>query len=134
MPYKDKSADWLFFANSDLKTAQVAFKEKIYHNVCFHCHQTLEKSFKAVLARKQRSIPKTHSLATLFSLISPAENLPNLPEDEVLFMDQFYFPTRYPDTLPGSLPEGLQQKDDAAKALGIAERTLDLIKNLLAKN
>jgi len=46
----------------------------------------------------------------------------------------FYFPTRYPDTLPGSLPEGLPQKDDAAKALEIAERTLDLIKNLLAKN
>ncbi|OGD87699.1 hypothetical protein A2936_02155 [Candidatus Uhrbacteria bacterium RIFCSPLOWO2_01_FULL_47_25] len=132
MPYKDKSADWLFFAESDLKTAKAAFKEKIYHIVCFHCHQTMEKSFKAVLARHQRQIPKIHFLAVLFASIVPLEK-PKLPEEEVLFMDRFYFPTRYPDTLPGSLPEGLPDKADAAKALEIAEKTLALIKNLLAK-
>ena len=131
MPYKDKSADWLFFAEADLKTARAAFKEKIYHIVCFHCHQVLEKSFKAILVRHDQNVPKTHSLSTLFAASSKKENLSKMSEAKVLFMDRFYFPTRYPDTLPGSLPEGLPQKDDAAKALAVAEKALDLIKNLL---
>jgi len=131
MPYKDKSADWLFFADADLKTAKAAFKEKIYHNACFHCHQVLEKSFKAILVRHDQSVPKTHSLSTLFTASAKKENLSEMTEAEVLFMDRFYFPTRYPDTLPGNLPEGLPQKDDAAKAFAVAEKTLTLIKNLL---
>ena len=29
------------------------------------------------------------------------------------FFDRFYIPTRYPDEIPGSLPEGLPNKKDA---------------------
>jgi HEPN domain-containing protein len=39
---------------------------------------------------------------------------------EVLELDQFYIPTRYPDAVPGSLPEGLPQRQHAEKALEVA--------------
>jgi len=120
--------EWLYFAKSDLRLAQLAFGDKIFHEACFMSQQATEKSLKAVLAKRNLPIPKTHSIRQLAKLTSV-----ELPE-EAKFLDQFYLPSRYPDALPGSLPEGLPQKDDAAKAFAVAEKTLALIKNLLAKN
>lgn len=49
-------------------------------------------------------------------------------------MDQFYIPTRYPDALAGSLPEGLPDKGDARKALDIAEDIYLQIERLINSN
>jgi hypothetical protein len=35
-------------------------------------------------------------------------------------IDIYYIPTRYPDALPGSLPEGLPGKGDAEGAISVA--------------
>ncbi len=51
---------------------------------------------------------------------------------ELLFLDRFYIPTRYPDALPGSLPEGMPNNQDAAGALATARRILDLVTSFLA--
>jgi len=42
-----------------------------------------------------------------------------------------YMPTRYPDAVVGSLPEGLPKKEHAQSALGIASRILKFVKNKL---
>jgi len=39
-------------------------------------------------------------------------------------MDQYYIPTRYPDALPGSFPEGLPGKEDAEEAVLLASRVM----------
>ncbi len=120
MQYRDDSGDWLYFAQSDLKTARVMLNEGIYHMTCFHAQQAIEKCLKAILRRHQKSVPKTHSLAKLSHEVRTLEGEDSV-SDDILFVDQFYSPTRYPDTLPGSLPEGLPTKDDAKKALHVAE-------------
>lgn len=38
-------------------------------------------------------------------------------------------PTRYPDALPGSLPEGLPSKKDAIEALELARELMNVIEN-----
>jgi len=121
MPYRDDSGDWLYFAESDLKTARVMFGEGVYHMSCFHAQQTIEKCLKALLRHHQKIVPKTHSLSKLAHDVALL-GVKDFVDEDIPFIDQFYSPTRYPDTLPGSLPEGLPTKDDAGKAVDIAER------------
>lgn len=33
-----------------------------------------------------------------------------------MLLDRFYIPSRYPDALPGTLPDGLPSRDDAKEA------------------
>lgn len=114
------SKEWLFFAGSDLRLAKLALRDKIYHETCFLSHQSAEKSLKAILARKESVIPKTHSLNFLNKLVFQGFGKENLPPEQAQFLDQFYLPSRYPDAFPGNLPEGLPQKKDAGKALKFA--------------
>ena len=44
--------------------------------------------------------------------------------------ERFYIPTRYPDALPGALPEGLPGREDAEEALATARQVLALIEVL----
>jgi len=46
-------------------------------------------------------------------------------------LDRFYIPTRYPDALPGMLPDGLPGARDAREALGMAQQTLERIRRAL---
>jgi len=96
---------WLEFARQDIRIAELAISEGLYNQVCFHSEQCVEKVLKAWLAEKGKRIPRTHSMADLLPLISAAV-LEDMAE-EILLLDRFYIPTRYPDALPGSLEEGL---------------------------
>jgi len=59
---------------------------------------------------------------------------PNPFEDinvELLLLDRFYIPIRYPDALPGSLPDGMPNKKDAADTLTTARQLLERVALLL---
>jgi len=47
-------------------------------------------------------------------------------------LDDYYIPTRYPDALPGTLPEGLPEQSDAENAIGLARylRSQDKFSNI----
>ena len=47
--------------------------------------------------------------------------------DRCIELDDYYIPTRYPDALPGRLPEGLPKKEDAEEALAALEEVGDFI-------
>lgn len=126
------SREWLFFAQSDLRLANLAFRDKIYHGACFLSQQAAEKSLKAVLAKKNAAIPKIHSLHQLHKLITQSA-AKNIPPEQARFLDQFYLPSRYPDAFPGNLPEGLPDKNDAAKTIEFAENIFQLATRLLKK-
>jgi HEPN domain-containing protein len=46
---------------------------------------------------------------------------------DILTLDRFYIPTRYPDALPGALSEGLPTEADATEALAIARQVWEAI-------
>lgn len=128
---KDKNtyiAEWLFFAQSDLKSAKASMRDGIYHIVCFHTQQTAEKSLKALLAAKGKIPAKTHDLIYLLKNLADY-SLPEKFKEELNYLNQFYIPTRYPDAFPGSLPEGLPSQIDAQKAIDYAQKILDYVKN-----
>ena len=77
------------------------------------------------MAAKDKRIPRTHSIADLLTLI-PADVVTDMAE-EILLLDRFYIPTRYPDALPGSLEQGLPNAQEAQGALNLAAKVLESI-------
>jgi len=116
---------WLGFARQDLRIAELAMNEGLYNQVCCHSEQCVEKVLKAWLAEKGKKIPRSHSMADLLTLV-PAEVMADLAE-EILLLDRFYISTRYPDALPGSLEDGMPNKEEAQEALDTATKALDHI-------
>ncbi len=100
----EASKRWLDFAYQDLRMAELAMREALYNQVCFHAQQCAEKAIKGLLVYQGQTPPRAHRLADLLRLLDPnpfAEQ-----QFEVQLLDRFYIPTRYPDALPGSLRKG----------------------------
>ena len=109
---------WEAFAQSDLKAARVLFVEGIWNQVCFHSQQCAEKLLKGSLPPEKR--PRSHKIADLIRLAE----LPDLDEQllqDLLLLDRFYIPSRYPDALPGSLEDGMPSGSDARESLATAK-------------
>ena len=125
----DASKRWLDFAHQDLRMAELAMTEALYSQVCFHAQQCAEKAIKGLLVHQGQTPPRTHRLGDLLGLLDPnpfAEQ-----RLEVQLLDRFYIPTRYPDALPGSLPEGLPNAQDAQEALTVAEKIIAQVEQLV---
>ncbi|MFU8773951.1 MAG: HEPN domain-containing protein, partial [Anaerolineales bacterium] len=108
--------------------AELAFTKGIYNQVCFHAQQCVEKAIKGFLVFQGITPPRTHKIADLLTLL---ESDPF--GVEVLWLDLFYIPTRYPDALPGILGEGLPERHDAEQALETARKVLEKITRLTEK-
>lgn len=123
------SERWLFFANQDLRMAELALAEGLHNQVCFHAQQCVEKAIKAWLTHQGKTPPRLHSLTDLLNLLNP--NPVAHLASEIQLLDRFYIPTRYPDALPGSLPENLPDREDAEQALGVARQTFEQIEHAI---
>ena len=127
---KEAFEKWLAFAEEDLKMAELALKEKIYTQTCFHSQQCVEKVIKGYIEYQGSVPPKTHKLADLVQFIpgdSPFENI----KKELVLLDRFYIPTRYPDAIPGSTSEGLPDEKDARSAFEIAKRAFTVARKIV---
>lgn len=116
---------WLHFSRQDLQMANLALREGIYNQACFHCQQCVEKCLKGILADQGKTPPRTHSIVDIVGLLPPGY-LTDLRE-ALSQLDIYYIPTRYPDALPGSLAEGLPSKEDATEAIETARALLSEI-------
>ena len=121
--------NWFSFAEEDIKMAQSAFKEKIFNQVCFHSQQGVEKMFKGFLKVKGIKIPKTHFLIELLKICIEIDKDFQDFQSQCSTLDDYYIPTRYPDAIPGTLPESLPQEKDAEEALSILAGISKFIKN-----
>jgi HEPN domain-containing protein len=116
--------EWFARAEDDYKFAKVGLREKFYSQVCFLSQQVIEKILKGCLVSQNKMYPKTHKLVDLFRLcnlkwLKPFEN-------KLKLIDEFYIPTRYPDGIPGGLPNRLVNESDAKEALSVADEILQL--------
>ena len=120
---------WLIFAREDLRMAELALAEGIFNQVCFHAQQCVEKAVKGWLEQQGRIPPRTHRMADLLTLLPP--DLMGELNDALRLLDRFYIPTRYPDALPGMLPEGMPGRRDAEAALDLARDALQHVEDVL---
>lgn len=123
--------DWLLLVELDLRAARGALEEGAPNIACFCSHQAVEKVLKAILLQKNLKVPKIHSLVELLDKAAIDKIELKEFEPKIVFLNQFYIPTRYPDALPGSLPEGLPTKEIAEKAIAYAAEVVSFIKPLI---
>jgi HEPN domain-containing protein len=132
MDPQEEGQRWLAFAREDLRIAELALQETIFNQTCFHAQQCVEKCLKALIAAAGELLPRTHLLSDLLGHLPLASRSSLAPlEEQVLSLDQFYIPTRYPDALPGSLPQGLPQREHAQVALVTARTCLEQVTKML---
>lgn len=118
---------WINFAREGQRAAQIMYKEGIWTLSCFHSQQAVEKALKGFLKEKIHTVSKTHSLIELLNIcLQEHADFSSIQED-CAALNRYYVPTRYPDTLPGSLPEGLPTREHADKALQALARVMDFI-------
>lgn len=122
---------WIEFAQDDLRVAEICFNDQVYTISCFHCQQAVEKLLKAVWLKEFGKVPKTHSLERLRLELEKINTSWQDQKEETRFLDQFYTPVRYPDALPGSLPEGFPDRKDTERALQIAKAIFEFSKGIL---
>ena len=92
----------------------------------------LEKPLKALLAASGELVPRTHRLADLWQRL-PATDRNGLAHlrHAAFDLDRYYLPARYPDALPGVLPEGLPGKEHAERAVETCRRVLGYVRQQL---
>lgn len=121
--------DWLAKAENDLKAAKgilYYYEEPPTDTVCYHCHQTAEKSLKGFLVYSVGEIPKTHDLVELLNLcISINDKLSDYKE-EVEILNKYYIEAKYPPDQPILYPI-----EETKEAVTKAKKVFEFIESLV---
>lgn len=97
MPNTTYALEWLELSRRNLETAKLLFRENHYTDIiAVELHQSVEKSFKAVLALHSVRIPKTHDLMVLFDSVDRLINIENQWDNDLLIINDYYQTERYP--------------------------------------
>ncbi|MFN0118046.1 MAG: HEPN domain-containing protein [Elusimicrobiota bacterium] len=122
---------WLEQAKSDLGFARIGLKEHYFSQVCFLSQQVVEKTLKALIISKNLKYPRSHKIIELLKYCEEIKEPLSDMKTDLKLLDEFYIPTRYPDSLPGSLAEGVPMKDEAKLAFKTAERVFKIVSDYL---
>ncbi len=124
-------------ARGDLATARVLLPNQRYAHSCFHAQQAAEKAMKSLWYSVDRD-PWGHSVRKLIDDLKECHADCYARLQDVVPMaaelDRLYIPTRYPNGLPDILPDQAYFERDAERALGIAERLIDRIEQLIGQH
>ena len=124
--------EWLNAAELDLKSAnQLLQDESLTSIVIFHCQQSIEKLFKAVLIENDCEPQKIHDLLRLYRLVLEFIE----PFDDILplkVINEAYIDARYPGEL-GLLPDGTPSIKEAIAIIEFTRLVFSTIKSKLGK-
>ncbi len=93
----NRAGDWLKQAGRDLAQAQASRDADRHEWACFAAHQAAEKAVKALhLSYAQEAWG--HVVARLLTELPPIINVPDQLRQKARVLDNFYIPTRYPNS------------------------------------
>ncbi|MFA0783165.1 HEPN domain-containing protein [Fervidibacter sacchari] len=98
-----RAMDWLRQAIQDLEQAEDSRRANRHNWACFAAQQAAEKAVKALhlhLGQEARG----HVIARLLRELPPEVSVPNELIERARVLDNFYIPTRYPDSHPEGAP------------------------------
>jgi HEPN domain-containing protein len=122
---------WLDRAGDDLAVARLVYQEGYFSHACFLAQQSIEKMLKGYLLWAANDYPRVHRLVELLALCQERDASFEELLADCIVIDQYYIPTRYPNGIPGSLPDGLPGPDEAQEAVRIAETIRDFVREKL---
>jgi HEPN domain-containing protein len=126
---------WFDTAEDDLKGAELLATGGMYALACFHAQQSAKKAVKA-LWHLVDADPWGHSV---LKLLNEFPRRADLPDAEALLvsartLDQFYIPTRYPNSLPDVTPSQAYGAEDARRGMTAARHILETCRDWLRKD
>lgn len=129
---KKRVKEWLKFAKIDLDSAAKLLEDSgLTQSAAFHCQQSIEKSFKAILEEIQNKVPRTHNLEKLFSLVEECNIELNIDEDVLDAVNSVYIETRYPSDL-GLLPDGIPKVETVKRFYDLSNSIFKQIEEKLS--
>ena len=90
--------EWVAKAEADFQVADTLRQAQppVHDARCFHCQQSAEKYLKALLEELGHTIPRTHNLEDLLSLLLPHHPGLRSLRRGLIFLTDFAVETRYP--------------------------------------
>jgi HEPN domain-containing protein len=124
---------WLEQAEADRKGVQLLLDGGSYHLACFVAQQVAEKTLKAFIYAQGEEFVMGHSVEALSRWA--AEYDPDFEElrPEVAPLDGYYIPTRYPNSLPDSIPARVYTRTVAEETARLADLLLGLVREKLSR-
>ncbi len=124
---REEGRRWLEQATEDLRWVEDLAERGGYHIACFLAQQVGEKALKAFLYAQGEEVVLGHSIERLCSGASRW-----VPQFDTLakrwtILDGYYVPTRYPNSLPDSIPSKVYTRDAAAGAALLAREIVDFV-------
>ena len=127
MVNKNYAKEWLKKAYHDLDSANILFLSGHYTNtIGYLYHQSIEKSFKSIIAFQNNPIQKTHNLIELNELLSEYFKF---NEDELMILSivtTYHTKQRYP-----SIHKTLPSKEEISKVKDFALYLFNKISEIL---
>jgi HEPN domain-containing protein len=127
--HEEEGVRWLEQAEEDLITANYLMEKERYYMVCFLSQQIVEKSLKAYLYFKGEELVIGHSVQELCEWAERFDREFAETKEKIAILDSYYMPTRYPNSLPSSIPAKVFRKVPAEEALKLAKEVFELVKN-----
>ncbi len=123
---------WLKQAEKDLKAAKDILSSGHYEWACFLAQQSAEKALKALLYKLGYKALITHGIRDLIQEAKKHYSSFGEFEEEAIFLDSVYLPSRYPNSLNSDKPPGeYYTLEDAEKCIEIAEKILAFVRKNL---
>lgn len=116
---------WLEQATEDLRWARHLAEQG---GACFLAQQVGEKALKAFLYAQGEEIVIGHSIERLCNRAS--DRVPEFAKRARRWsiLDGYYVPTRYPNSLPDSIPAKVYTEDAARESVDLAEEIVDFVR------
>jgi len=129
---REEGRRWLEQAEEDLRWAQDLAERGGYHIACFLAQQVGEKALKGFLYGQGEEIVLGHSIERLCR--EAARWDPQFDEQVGTWaiLDGYYVPTRYPNSIPDSIPARIYTRDAAGEAVRLADGIVTFVRVRLA--
>jgi HEPN domain-containing protein len=124
---------WLAQAKEDLRWATVLLDQGGYHIVAFLAQQVAEKSLKAILYHVGREAVLGHSVDRLAAEVADRFPEASAHAGRWATLDAHYVTSRYPNSVPGSIPARVYDRATAETALRIAEQVVGFAERALGR-
>jgi len=126
--YKSDYERWFATAEEDLLAAQSNLREEAHPWACYIAQQAAEKALKAYLLARGEELPRIHMIKKLLERCGKYDEEFLNDVDTLKQLDSHYVPTRYPNGLSDGTPGEFFNGKDAANAIELAGKIVNLVK------
>jgi len=126
-----RAYDWFNQALRDIEQAEDSRKAGRHEWACFAAQQAAEKAVKALhLYMHQEAWG--HVIAKLLKELPESVNIPEDLIDKARVLDNFYIPTRYPNSHPEGAPFDHYGPLQSEEAIRYAREIIEFVRNKMA--